>query len=1057
MTFENIAGQLREAFSCLADPLSDTSAIMNARTKLGYYLQILAVQDSERTLYELIDQMAYYDFSSTLSMTFIATVSFIYQFLPLETRFVTIYTSYMHFKKHVISDDSLFIQNFIKFLSAGGGKILPCKTQVVDGYLNILPSVPSCARLIGLLISSDPEQLSPYLWTYFNSYDINENYISLLAAVIFSCPTLHVSSDFQSYHQEVIKTCHSYVLNKENKFSLIEESLAIISYYIEQKMTDPKSILPIYSEPNLNSLAVGCWAKYAAYGDLSKIPSFSSDLTPPSAFLSLIVETFKNPSFSFSYFKVPHWLWESCLSEFHIMKSIESGIYHHSIPSLSIDELNSVVQMTHFLPSWAFVQCINSRFPSPDINIRILKIVGDIPMPIAIAHQSELFEYFRFVIKLPRIQKDLITCINDLFVPVDKLTHDFIKFIASNTDPFDENSLMNNLPILTDLLDFRIPLDYIMPIFYCIYEYFDSFNLSLSFLNTILMFFAAISPYLSAKYMTFISNIATVVIAAGFQENLDQNAGFDHSIVKVFKQCTKYYKVISSDLVFNPLYNLSDSLPLIIPALILISHIPTENVGNIALLWENLPKCIPISPVYSIYAILAHFSYVIKNQLEGLVQKSSEHIINILNYDEDSTIKIIATAFFDESIKFQIKYPPNIFQFDSNKLVPNDPSMTRILLKYIPKLMERLVDYANQLYLLFMKGKPNLTPEFIKLVQKKITEIPPRKIEKRLRQILGELCIKSPEYIGEESWIKRSLQNYKYERPELPDLTGKTTKEIIDAISIFIPIDKSKPENIIRLNAMRLTRKNPKYTKIYDKLVSLSEDLDECNFWLQRSKFNQKIQFEPVGGEKSQIFPILNSKEPILPESDDCDYIIILKLRNCRSRDALTISSTYESPTLEAMFLKTRIVLPQEKLSEMITTCSLASAKINLMNYMQFYLQTSPTVGLDKNELLNLFKVDTRNVFMFNSAFLASISTMKIKVTSATELINNFLIDVFKNAKWSSPQIYSLLPVLVSLYTDLPANSPGKKEIKKFFLAFPSHLMTGTQFEPIYEKLMTIL
>ncbi|EAY13523.1 hypothetical protein TVAG_343520 [Trichomonas vaginalis G3] len=1032
---------------------------MNSRSRLGYYLQFLAVEDAESAFYELIDQMSTHDFDPTISMTFIATLSFIFQFLPIESRLITIYTSYINFKKHFISTDNIFLQNFVKFLAAGGGIILPCKPQIVDGYMTLLPNNPQCAKLIGFLIASDSALLSPFLWSHLNSHKFEEKFISMLASVIFSCPSLVCDETFNNFHEKVIKECFNIVKNKDNKFSLIEESLVVIAYYIRNKKAEPFDILPIFTEPNLNSLAVECWANYASYGDLSKIPKFSSESIPSASFLNLIVEAIKNPKFTLQSISVPHWLWNAIITEFTSNLPLLTGEYHHSILSLTIDELNSVFQMVQYLPSWVFVQCVNSRNSSPDINIRLLKIISDIPLSIAIAHKIELFNYFKFVNKLPRISKELINAITSIFIPVNELTHKFIKTITYNIDFFNETSILNDLPILTNFLNFKVHPDYIIPVFYAIYENLDSYSFSLSFLQTIMMFFASIIPFLSNNMVSYIGSFAVAILSSGFYPELDPSFKSNPSIEKIFRLSAKYNTVISSDLVFNPLYKLADSLPLVVPALKIIQKIPTNLIENIAFLWEILPKCLQISPIFTLQSLLAHLSYHLNNQLSGPIQKCCDTIIKIMKFTNETAIKILATAFFDQTILMHRTYPDNLNKF-SDDLITDDPSTTRIILKYTPKLMKYVLDKENQLSLLFESNCPKIGEEIFQEISEKLKTNLPYRIQIRFREILKQHNMDAPEYTGEVCWLKRFLEGYKYQKPKSPDYSKMTTDEVINAVSLFVPVDKSKSPNIIRLNCMKLLRKNPMFSVPYKRLIALSGDLDECNFWLQKEKFLKNIPFEPVGSEKSDIFPVLMSKDPIDPSPEDSDFILLLKLRLFKSRDALPLVSQYNSPTIMTKFLKVRIVLPIETLNELVSTSILMSSRINLITYLQFYLQNSPNLTVfDKSAFQSLLRISPSNSFIFTSTFLfmASIATMKIKVPDEEELIGNFLVDVFKNAKWSSAYLYALLPAIRSLYSGLPPNNVGRKEVKKFFSEFPRSLVDNTLLAPIYDDFISVL
>ena len=1138
-----------------------TFKIMNFRSKLGHTLHLICLSESEELYIEIITAMETYEFDPSLSIILIASYCFSMDFLPIKDKQIFSESSIRQFLKHTTTNDLSFLQSYIKYLTSGGSKKIFFKANLIESYLELVSETILYAKIIGILINDDPLRYSKYFWDFYQKkYEkIDSKITSQISMTIFSCNSLIPTEEFKPFHNKVIEYCKNVVKDTSNSFSIIEENLNIIAYYIKNRMTDPFGIFPIYSQPNLNTLVITCWSHYARYGDLSLIPKFDQpDLKQQNfIFLNLIVESSNNPSFHFDSLSISNQLWDYCLCEFiheefdgetrmkfsstcepcfqQITKLNESLVpsdtysFYPSVLNMSIEELNFVVQMTQFLPSWFFIQCMNTRVQNSDICMRILQIIANTPFSLAYEHKEELFEFFDYIIDIPRVETDVIKCINNLFVPCNKLSDLFVQRIVRSCDPFNEENLQNRLPILSDLLEFNVQTHDIIPLFYEILEYFTNYNISLSFLQVLLQFFIAISPYLTDD-LSVIQELSYIVqgcfisfynaincalsnsnLPIKYVKGLSKTSLFSQIIpattlesiqltqiqmptvfenypnaAHVFKLCKTYFNVISADIVFNPNYKIMDSYSLMSLSIRLMHRIPPQLFPNLQSILSMFPFLLQFDPVGIASVALQYFDFCLKNNYQDEMFKIGKAIAKQTNFNNDNSFVIIAQKYLDnfsQIHEFEAK------QLNESKIndLNDDPATTRVLLKIHPELFPLLVNHEEQLFLLYESNGPTIPDSFFLGLYGRLCGELDQHEERVIRIFLKYFHKKQPPYKKENSWIKRELiDNYQYKKPKLFEFTENEIqkfglKQTLNYLSYFIPLEISKIgrnlstntipneySDALLIQAIKQLKHIPIYIKWLNHLVDLSEKIENDKFWFMKLKLKRGLKFL-VQGEypKAQALRILlnqdNQEEAkvIIHESEDQisfelipdkDFLFVLKLKQLSSKKSFPLSEQINSQTLESMFLKVHNILPEEKLLELIQNCICISSKINILAYIQFYIQSTTSLSIfDHKGVTSIFHTDPYHPLLFNSVFIAiaAIATMKIDVPDANNIISDFLVSTFKTAKYSSASIYVVLPALKTIFSSTGSLKNGRKVTKQFFKNFPQELVAGTPLEPI--------
>ena len=400
--------------------------------------------------------------------------------------------------------------------------------------------------------------------------------------------------------------------------------------------------------------------------------------------------------------------------------------------------------------------------------------------------------------------------------------------------------------------------------------------------------------------------------------------------------------------------------------------------------------------------------------------------------------------------EFESLYTSKVSDFN------DDPTATRVILKRQPFMFPLLVNRASQFHILYEVSCPRIPTNFLLGVSARLKGSISSKDERIIRRLLQYAKTRQPPHRGEDSWIRREVAGFSYRKPELS--MGVGASEALIAASLYVPVDPSKPEGVQREIFLKNVRRNSCYREVLELVAKESKDLEGEHLWLDILLSHLGVELGPAHTEKTAALRVVLQKESELPE-DAPDWMRINWLRCIPTKVGVSAAEQFSSISLSTMFLKSRFLVSEHLLVDMINSSEAASMKLAILNYLMYYAQVSPTLELFENEssLLRDFfgGVDERHPLLFNAMLLtiASFVMMNREVPSTEKLASNFLAKTLKDASDSSARVYLLLPTIAGIYSKCKNHGSAKKYVKQFFTKFNLEFLSPPLRE-ITEKFM---
>lgn len=548
--------ELEDAFEELKNSSITRSRMLNIRSKLGYILYQCCLTDFKVTFY-IAEKIIQNDSPSIdKSIIYIAILSYIYQFIPKEEEHNFILPISDDFISHSQVTDEEFSNYLTKYLNAGGLNKIPCILELLNQlFQNITTYNMTQICPIALIINKSPDSFSAVFWCHVSQFDI-DSIINMLKQVL-PITNLEIPSNYPEI-LELIEEKAIEMSRPENSFNVIETSLIIIRWLVNNKIIKFEDLNLKYENPSLNLIVLSIWADFAKFGNLNSLPQFEKTNSKPvnQIYAQMFVNSVQNPTCSIKESTIPHWIVDSIKNE---LIGIESTT-HPSILTLSIDELDVFAEIANILPKWFYVHVLRARVKNSDFQLRLIRIVRDIPIRIFEAYVDDFFDFVIWCLRFSSLCSDLEDLLQNLacfyYSNVDKL----IEKVIDTLDYFNETNIMTRLNILSILV--RFTEKYVCePIFDTIWELIPTMQLSISLVSSIIKFCDSLafnSQDIQDKIITIVMSPLLVYLKQTDFVGVEDSPQLSALISAI----QTFYSVISSDIVVNPQYTFQDSYPL---------------------------------------------------------------------------------------------------------------------------------------------------------------------------------------------------------------------------------------------------------------------------------------------------------------------------------------------------------------------------------------------------------------------------------------------------------------------------------------------------------------
>ena len=900
--------QLDRLMNTIFDASSSENTILNVRSHLGKTLHFCCIQDSRKTLDIIIKRMESIKVTPGISIILLACASFVLKYIPTDS-FVELSNWITGpLLRHAVSSDGNHIFNLVQFFGAGGTKLLPFPDVFLGELLLHSENIGiNSAKPIAYLIDINPDAHSSIFWSYFR--DINsEQFLNLLCKVV-SHGNLIPPKD-KNLLSSMINMCEK-LLDENCQFHEIEKALTILRWLVVNKCYRLDKIFPTYKNSGLNAIVVDCWAEYASYGDLSKIPKFT--LNEPNIYniyIKLIRNASLNPNFTFSSIDVPHWLWDEILIEFAKKSPMnESKEKNYSLYDLGNNELIYCADIAYILPVWFFQHCLRFRCKNSETASKILKIVGEMSSCIILENTNfqDFISFIEHHLLFPQNADIIAEVLRKHIYALLPRMNPLLEMIVNSIDYFDELNLTPRLIVLNSIFCFGVETESFLDIFDNLWECIPFITLSLSLSEAIFTFFSLITPFVPS-YANSIFNFALAPLSA-FCDTSVTGDGEPNCVKEsenahvIYNSCLKFFSIVSSDIVTNPNYSLQSSYPLTKLGLLTIKKIPQSMLNQIFIanqeglysLIEYLPLLITIVPqetlaVSMIFIDLLNEQQNInnskifnKNKLKKLYKKKIQFVIDYLVKElrfKNAEILYLFSLPFKNKIETFLKKETAPLTSDNFKIYIN-PNMKlnesfdtiRLLLSLDSKYINLILNNIQYLSILIELWVPRVDHKFLELLASKALASNSWNESRVIRAFLAHFNYKQPEYCVYDSWLHREFchSNDHLFTSLVFETKYDTFENVMNEFSKNYPVNLKLETNELLLSIVKTYRSNSELIK--PLCYILSTNIEEMvfhfknKFWFIRFLFNNKFQFkfpnDSIENEKCIAFGIRNKFFPI--------------------------------------------------------------------------------------------------------------------------------------------------------------------------------------------------
>jgi len=1007
--------QMNTILAQILNSNSSLSCLIELRAKLGLPLYYCSFHNPIHTMNILTCLLRNAQYSNQYSIILVASACFCYQYVPRSERKKVLIDLEQCLPMHTVSDYEDQTSSFCTFLQTGGAQLIPCKPQVLSRIVNHKDTrVSTSPKLIGPILAEDPKKLAPLLY-------ISRDTTKLSISDLFLFGQLHNSISLpeptdRNLIDSLLVLCES-ILMSDYSFFEAESALSCLSMLVSWGIIEPKDYLLKIENQSLKVLAHNCFAQYISREGIEKLPSFPNTNDPMimTSYLRMICSALNRDSADISGVKIPHWIVNAIKLEFDYADiPIECILSSPCIYELSSEDLSLISSIYDYIPSWVFIHILRIRTTSAVVLQCCMNIIQQAPKCIIEHFFDDYLNFISGCIIVPECINDLVQMIKNMAPVLSPRVSQLFTKIIHDVDILDSSSLLTKLKIINTIIDFTSDSLPFLSIFDLIMEGFDSFVLSPSFLDSLLVFFSKIIIYRRSfhhELMLISLSVAASPFYSNHPEFLTQRRH-----VSIFHQCQLFFSVVDSDIVANPLFTPSNAFPPLSSAILLMSHLTHYDRTIEDFLVDLLTKSLSLCPFETTLA-----AAIISPSLRSPIT----HKIRKITKTCDRACFNIAASQLTQKI------PKNLITFSSLDDV-------RYLIEQNPEFIPLLSHYPQYFYLLFEVKSPRIDSTAILMLIESTKNITP--IVRRIAQKFG---VQQPS-IKKQTWSEFEFGDSVSESQVIHKFNSfkcysiyKLPKSIDDPLSSFrifrilFPIIHSSQGFLTDLIfAMKKYRKWPlcrEFLQLF--FANLSSDIIQTHgpsLWILELgyPFTANIDIQSHT-ERSALFSIRQASYKGEIDSENTQFIESIKSGHNESISiGTTLSFLYDSknntflkPNIECPSFHIRII---RKIANMLSPDSSSivsqlseSPKEYISSFIALLDLRNPIVVQETIQTLML--ISDSSQLQFKSYF-----------------INNYIVQLFKDTTVSSASIWQAFPILNEASKILSHFDSGKSMIRKF-------------------------
>ena len=1008
--------ELQKILAFLLNNNPSRDAILELRSKLGFPLYINSFQDPKGTMNFLIVLLTNTVHAESYSLVLVSCATLCFRFLPKTLRLQTTIDLEKCLPNHAVPFSIDELQTYINYYENGGASYVPCKEEILKAILgNKDENISLTPKLILPIIKENLDILANILYK-----ERGKNAIGIKDLFLFGeiGSKIKLPRPKDNNLIEKLSNLCLTVFKKRETFYEMEAALLCYSLLISWGVLEPDFDLINLDNISLRSLAINAFAKRIEYKGLIDFPTFpkTDNKIVLTDYLRMIISALKRNDTNIWVLKekVPHWILDAIVCEFYTTEKPDSIILNSQFPfNFRIEDMNLLCQITDYLPTWIYLHIMRMKHNNPVFVKSCLKIISKAPKFIILNFFNDFLYFLNNIIKLSSPLKDISHMIKKLLPIMDDKIEDLICNLIQNFDIFSEksNTILTYLYLMSITIRFTNDIKPFICIYDLILEYFEYLLLSPKIIKVVFIFFSQLAKYRPSSHKRLLF-LALAVIRSPFIDSPPKylNTPF---LINLFKTSKRFFSLIPSDIITNPIFNFKSIFPPISSALILISSIENIDLQMNQFILEALLDSFTLCPLESCLA-----SKVLD---ENILDPFIKLVNDLLERYDNSSFTILATHFNKKEIQ-------NIVLFD-------EKDDLRLILKFQPIFAYILLQYPDKYHILFEK-------DFLILKNLELEPLKMKHIDLQLRRVFKHLNWPQPPLERNDNWIAMELENenstflqnkrneflpfYMEFNKNIPKLCSK--EEFSNIFRVRFPVPKEDKISMQIYEILHRYRKKEDIKSYFYRFFSFStqEFLDEFPHKLWLNQFTQPlvINFQPHENILNDVYLIRNHKYQ-LEQIDENSILFTEKIRvNNNIQDLNTISLSIlfgkMSPTLMNRYYLSIPSFDKHILSNMyqfLKTC-------NTKEFEDEYSKVKETFSSYLSEL------DIRNPFINeefgNVVYICNLR--KIPITSL--VVNSFLSLIFKDpTKFSNASYFNNETLIKRVYHDYTGS---KYLIKKF-------------------------
>ncbi|EAX93203.1 hypothetical protein TVAG_199770 [Trichomonas vaginalis G3] len=720
------------------------------------------------------------DENKKISISLTAMLCFTFKYLSPQQKSELVKQHRQQIMKHACYDNEDHIQGLIKFLQNGGNLYFPCKDDLIIYFLSrYMNDGFITGKIITSLIQTNPQEYSPLFWRWWQSKVSFENLSDNFTLLSFICTNSHIQPPNNEILFEIRKFCERTI--KESKsFANLESALMIYKWIIKNKAAIPEFDYN-FKQSNLKALAISCYAEYARYGDLSKLPVLPRTNEPGlrNAYAEVILNVCQNPNYSM--LKIDHPIWNAIRSEF-----IDNNFICErcNILSLTIDELDVCINLSHLLPAYFFIYAMRASTKNIDKLKRMITLVCECPQPVLTTHIDEFCSFIQRIIeKMPILATHLANSIRKLIIPLRK----YIGMILTKLHPidfFNTEELCAKFIIIETLISLSRDMEYFVDDLDCLWEILPTIRLSQSFCVALFNYFHSIAM-LSNKCNEF-ANLAICSILPVFGIPMPPN--LTPLQEKFFRSSSNFCAISIVDIISNPMFDIRNSFPLIGACLRLICSCPPNDNELTKLFIPNLPKIATICPAEATAAANKYTTVFFK--------KYKSEILQFYDFVKQFVVRTSNIPFIMQASIFQTtlsKFTEIEQSFHASSdffQLTDDINESRLAILMNSDFSTFLLSKPDQISILLEQWYTGTPVALLNTIKTAAAMNKDPRETRYFREFINAFGISQPPYDGENNWVKRTfVDDIKVEKEPLSDILTQfpvETDNKLNSISTFI-------------------------------------------------------------------------------------------------------------------------------------------------------------------------------------------------------------------------------------------------------------------------------